>query len=73
MTWLDFLPWLLSVQTLGAMWLAGSNPRAGWRLALAGQLLWAAYTALAHAWGFLPLNLGLTFVYYRNLKRNPAQ
>lgn len=70
MTRLQLLPWVLSAWTLGAMWLAGSNPRVGWTVALAGQLPWTAYTVLASAWGFLPLNIGLTIVYYRNLKRN---
>jgi hypothetical protein len=64
------LPWLLSAWTLGAMWLAGGRPRAGWKLALAGQALWTAYTFAAGAWGFLPLNIGLTVVYYRNLRIN---
>lgn len=69
MTWLTILPYLLSVWTLCAMWLAGSNPRHGWYMALAGQVLWFAYTWAADAWGFLPLNIGLTFVYLRNFAK----
>jgi hypothetical protein len=66
MTPLDVLPWALSVQTLGAMWIAGHNPRVGWFFALVGQTTWTGYTFAAHAWGFIPLNVGLTIVYYRN-------
>lgn len=64
------LPFLLSLWTMLSMWLAGSNPRLGWQFALARQVLWLAYTWFADAWGFLPLNIGLTFVYWRNLYRH---
>ncbi len=62
---------LLSVWTLSSMAVAGWRPRVGWGLALAGQIPWAAYTYYADAWGFLPLNIGLTGVYAWNLWRAP--
>lgn len=70
MTLAQLLPWLLSAYTLAAMFVAGGRPRVGWTLALAGQPLWFAYSWAADAWGFLPLNVGLTIVYYRNLRIN---
>lgn len=70
MTLATVLPWFLSAWTLGAMWIAGGQPRKGWIFALVGQLPWTAYTFASGAWGFLPLNVGLTIVYYRNLRVN---
>lgn len=61
------LPTLLSVWTLTSMYLAGSNPRRGWTLALLGQIPWALYTYYSGSYGFVWLNVGLTAVYVRNL------
>jgi hypothetical protein len=71
MTAATVIPWLLSAYTLAAMTVAGGRPRLGWTLALAGQPLWFAYSfASADGLGFLPLNVGLCIVYYRNLRIN---
>lgn len=70
MTLAAVVPWVLSAYTLAAMWLAGGRPRLGWGLALLGQPLWFAYSlASADGLGFLPLNIGLCLVYYRNIRK----
>jgi len=55
-----------SVITLIGMWLAGSKKSAGWVLGLANQGLWFAFIVAFGAWGLLPLNVALVFVYSRN-------
>lgn len=65
------LPWVLSAWTMFAMWIAGGNPRLGWKLALWGQIFWWSYTFTSSAWGFMPLNIGLTLIYWRNLTCQP--
>jgi hypothetical protein len=69
----DVLPWLLSLVTILSMIWAGSRHavrrKRGWAVAMGGQALWLAYTIVASAWGFLPLNMVLTVIYYRNWSR----
>lgn len=58
-----------SVVTLIGMWLAGSHRWQGWALGVANQGLWAWFIFAFRAWGLLPLNIALVFVYGRNLWR----
>lgn len=76
MTWAIIhsgLPWLLSAITLYMTWLAGNLSRRAWGLGLLNQALWCLYTVAVwqvtgplSALGLVPLNVGLTLVYYRN-------
>lgn len=56
-----------SVVTLWGMWLAGSHRWEGWALGLGNQVLWLVFIIAFGAWGLLPLNAALVFVYSRNL------
>lgn len=58
-----------SAVTLIGMWLAGSHKWQGWALGLANQALWLWFILAFKAWGLLPLNICLVFVYGRNLLR----
>lgn len=55
--------------TLVGMWMAGSHKWQGWLLGLLNQGLWLAFIITFKAWGLLPLNICLVFVYGRNLWR----
>lgn len=70
MTLAQSVAWLLSFYTLVSMAYAGSRPLWGWRLALCGQPLWLVYSLLSSdGLGFLPLNVGLTLIYLRNIRK----
>lgn len=58
---------LTSIVTLYGMWLAGSHDWRGWLLGLVNQVLWFVFIVAFGAWGLLPLNIALVFVYSRNL------
>lgn len=61
-----YLPYLLSAITIWMTLLAGNmHPRA-WLVGLFGQALWTVWTIADQAWGLLPLNAALWFVYARN-------
>ena len=58
-----------SVVTLVGMWMAGSHNWKGWALGIFNQVLWFWFIVAFDAWGLLPLNIALVFVYGRNLLR----
>jgi hypothetical protein len=62
----DYLPWLLSAITIYSMWLAGERSKHTWLIGLANQALWLVWIVATQAWGLLPMNLALWFVYGRN-------
>jgi hypothetical protein len=61
-----YLPWLLSAITIYSMWLAGERKSYTWLIGLANQALWLVWIIATEAWGLLPMNLALWFVYGRN-------
>lgn len=61
------IPWILSINTIILMWLAGNKNSLSWILGLIGQAGWFLFVILYEAWGLLPLCVALTFVYSRNL------
>jgi hypothetical protein len=63
----QIIPFILSANTLTVMWLVGNKRTLGWTLALIGQTVWFLFIAVFEAWGLLPLAVGLTIVYARNL------
>lgn len=65
----EALPWALSLVTVIVMWMAGSNWRWTWALALVGQALWLVWIFAAEAWGLLPMNAVLWWIYLRNHMR----
>jgi hypothetical protein len=65
----QLIPLALSANTLTVMWLAGDKKVLAWWLALGGQVGWFLFIFVFAAWGLLPLAIGLTFVYSRNLWR----
>lgn len=58
-----------SALTFLGMWLAGRKDWRGWAVGLANQVLWLAVIVTTDAWGILPLSVGLTVIYARNLAR----
>ena len=60
---------LTSAITLWSMWLAGNNKAFGWLVGVANQAVWFIFILVFQAWGLLPLNVALTFVYARNFKK----
>jgi len=65
----DVLPWFMSAITLYMTFLQGSKRWDAWAWGLVNQLLWLVYVLYTHTWGLLPLNIGLWFLYVRNLRR----
>jgi hypothetical protein len=61
-----YLPWLLSLITIYTMFLAGDRKSYTWLVGLANQGLWLLWIIASSAWGLLPMNLALWFVYGRN-------
>lgn len=65
----DYLPWGLSAITIWMTLLAGNLHRKAWLVGLANQLLWLVWIVVAQAWGFIPLNVALWIVYWRNHRK----
>lgn len=61
-----YLPWLLSAVTLWMTYLQGEKNILSWVVGLVGQLGWFILTFVTGLYGLLPLNIGLTVLYYRN-------
>ncbi len=61
-----YLPWLLSVITIYMTVLAGNKHRYAWAVGLINQALWLVWIVAAEAWGLIPMNIALWFVYARN-------
>lgn len=62
----DYLPWLLSAITIWMTVLAGNLHPKAWLVGLVNQALWLAWIIAAQAYGLIPLNLVLWYVYIRN-------
>ena len=60
---------LTSALTFLGMWLAGRKDWRGWLVGLVNQVCWLAVIVTTDAWGILPLSVGLTVIYTRNLVR----
>ena len=63
---IKYLPYLLSLITIYSMVLAGNKKRGAWFVGLVNQLLWLIWIVLSSAWGLLPMNIALWYVYGRN-------
>lgn len=61
-----YLPWLLSAITIYTMWQAGNRHKFTWVIGLSNQALWLVWIIALGAWGLLPMNFALWFVYGRN-------
>ena len=61
-----YLPWVLSAITIYSMLLAGNKRRGAWAVGLVNQALWLVWIIVTSAWGLLPMNIALWFVYSRN-------
>lgn len=63
----QLIPLLLSANTLTLTWLVGNRRTSGWVLGCIGQVMWFVFIFTWQVWGLLPLAIGLTIVYGRNL------
>lgn len=62
----DGLPYLLSVITLWMNLLAGNLKPYAWLVGLINQAIWLFWIIFTQKYGFLPMNIGLWYVYFRN-------
>lgn len=62
----EYMPWLLSALTIYMTILAGNKHRHTWIVGLSNQFIWLIWIVAASAWGLLPLNLALWYLYFRN-------
>lgn len=60
------LPYFLSAITIYTMILAGNKRKGAWAVGLLNQFLWLIWIIAMSAWGLLPMNIALWFVYGRN-------
>ena len=65
----QYLPWLLSAITIWSSFLAGNKDIKAWKVALCNQFLWSVWVIVSQTWGFVPLNIALWIVYYRNYRK----
>jgi hypothetical protein len=63
----QIIPWMLSANTLALTYLVGNKSNAGWLLWVIGQAMWFLFIVTWQVWGLLPLAIGLTILYARNL------
>jgi hypothetical protein len=63
---IDSIPWFLSAVTILTQWMLGNRDDKAWIISLCSQPLWFLWSVLSHSYGFLPLNLFLTVIYFRN-------
>lgn len=61
-----YLPWVLSGITIWMNILAGNLHKNAWFIGLFGQVLWLIWIVLSENWGFIPLNITLWIIYFRN-------
>jgi len=63
---MNYLPWLMSAITIYMTVLAGNKHKHAWAVGLFNQALWLSWIVSFHQWGFLPMNIALWVVYWRN-------
>lgn len=64
-----YLPWVLSSITIWMNILAGNLHKSSWLIGLLGQVLWLVWILISENWGFLPLNITLWIIYFRNHRK----
>lgn len=60
------LPWIMSLWSLTGSYLDGKKYKYSPLIKFFGQGLWLIWIPLTGNWGFLPLAILLTVIYYRN-------
>lgn len=60
------IPYVLSAITIYMFVLAGNKSKNAWLVGLSNQGLWLVWIILTQAWGLLPMNIALWYVYARN-------
>lgn len=63
---IKYMPWFLSVITIYMTILAGNKNKYAWGVGLINQALWLTWIIKSGQYGFLPMNVALWFVYFRN-------
>lgn len=66
---IKYLPWFLSGITIWMNILAGNLHKSAWLIGLIGQILWFIWIVISENWGFIPLNLTLWWIYFRNHRK----
>ena len=61
--------WALSVLGVTSCWLLGSHRRSGWAVALATNVLFAAYAAATGQWGLIAAEIVFAALNVRGLLR----
>ena len=63
-----WMPWFLSALTIYQNLLVGRKRLSGWVLGMIGQVFWLMWIYADEAWGLLPLNIMLCWVYVKNYR-----
>jgi hypothetical protein len=61
-----YTPWLLSVVTIIQMILTGNKWKNSWMIGLIIQSFWLLWIVCSKNWGFVPLNICMWIVCFRN-------
>ena len=64
-----YLPWLLSAITIWMTVMAGNKHPSAWLIGLVAQAGWLLWIVVSANWGFLPMNIALWIVYWRNNRK----
>lgn len=62
----EYTPWLLSALTIQVNIWAGKNHKFTWLLGLVNCVFWIIWSVAIEAWGLMPLNIVLLFVFTNN-------
>jgi hypothetical protein len=57
---------ITSATTIVSMYYAGNGKSWSWLLGLANQVVWWVFIFVYAAWGLIPLNIALIFIFTRN-------
>lgn len=63
---IEYGPWVLSCLTIILTMLQGDKYKNAWLLTLINQALWLAWILLSKTYGFLPLNISMWIICFRN-------
>lgn len=66
MSFVELLPWVLSLITIVQIWMTGNKHKRAWIVGLGNQALWLVWIVASQTWGLLPMNIALWIVFTRN-------
>ncbi len=63
---ISYLPYLLSAITIYSVFLQGNLNKLSWLISLVNQGLWFTWIIVSEQYGFVPMNMALTILFFIN-------